>query len=188
MSSPKKNNEAPKTHVWISILALLLAAFAVYRSMNGAAGSDLKLGFVKSGVLMEKAEISAEARQKLQKEKEDVDANVKNLEENLTKAHEDFIAKQAEMKPEERKKQIETLSKQEEDLYRYRQAAMDQLQAKEKEIFEPVFNILNARIARFAKAEGYTIIWGTLSEGNILYGTEASDITDKVVAYVNAQK
>lgn len=173
--------------LWVASLALVLASFATYRELSSSAVA-LKIGFVKSGVLLEKAEISAEVRQKVQQEKEKIEGNIQSLEEKLTKGHEDFMQKQAGMDPAARKQRIEELAKEEEDLYRFRQAAMEGLQTKERELLEPVFNIINARIARFAKQEGYTMIWGTLNEGNILFGTEASDITEKVVAFVNSQK
>ena len=175
----------------MSILALILSACAlgaVFYKSGDQNGSNVKLGFVRSGVLLEKVEIAAEARKKLQEEQEEVKNNVGQLEKDLSDGHEKFMAEQASLNEEERKERIRTLAMKEEELNRYSNNALKKLNALEVERMQPVLQIINTRIATYARNEGFTLIWGTLTEGNILYGEKAVDITEDVIAYINEQK
>ena len=175
---------------WIAPLSLMVALAALFMALQRPPqdGETLKLGFVRTAELLAQTDLAKEAREKLDAEKASMDENLRAMQKSMTEGHETFLKEQEGLSAEARKKRIQELAKLEGDLNRYETAAVTKLRQKEQEIMQPVFEILNKRIADFAEKEGYTLIWGTLAEGNILYGTDAADITDTLIEEVNRQK
>jgi len=173
----------------VSIISLIvsLVALGLVLQKKAAEPVSFKPGFVRSGDLLEKAVITAEATQKLTGEKDEMTKNLKELEEQMATGHEAFLKEQGSLSADEKKKRVGELAKLESDLNRYSVEIREKIAAREQEIMAPVLQILNARIAQYAKENGYTIIWGVM-DGNILYGDNAVDVTDEIISYVNSQK
>ncbi len=171
----------------LSIISLLLSLVAIGLVYKQEPQSQ-KIAFIKTGVLLEQVEMAANAKKKLSDEQQEVEANLKELESKLAEKHEAFIKEQAALSTEERKARMKELYEEEGKLERYKQAAIKKLQAREAELMEPVFQVINARIKTFAERNDYVMLWGTISDGNILHGDKAYDVTDDVVKYINSQK
>ncbi len=172
----------------VSLVVALAALGLVIMDRQAPAAQAPRLGFVRTGYLMEHAEIAAEAREKVKQEQQTVQDNLKKLQDELTTQHEQFLKEQEGLSVEKRKARIQELAKLEENLNRYRANSVNELGKKEQEIMGPTYQVLNTRIAAYAEREGYTLIWGTLSDGNILYGADAVDITEPLVTALNAMK
>ena len=172
----------------LPIVSLIVALIAIGLVLTQSTPASPKLGYVRSALLLEQATIASEVRETLQAEKAEIDQNIQKLREELAANHQNFLKEQADLSLDDRKKRLESLAEEEGKLNRYANEAMRGLTAKEREAMEPVFKIINARIAKFAEKNGYTLIWGTLNEGNILYGDDASDITEQLIAHVNEEK
>lgn len=178
----------------ISVLGFIIAVVALvfsvmnYEAQKAPASGTVKLGFVRSGYVIDNLDITKEAREKLKQEQEKVGANLKQLEEKLAADHEAFLKEQEGLNRDDRLARIKSLSQQEEALNQYRANASVELGKKEQAVMGPAMEVVNARIAAFARREGYTLIWGTLSQGNILYGDPGNDITEAVVTALNEQK
>ncbi len=173
----------------VSIISLIvsIAALALVLQKKAAEPTIFKPGFVRSGYLLEKAVITAEASQKLTAERDEISKNLKKLEDEMSAGHEAFIKDQETMSSDAKKKRVGELAKLEQDLNRYAVETREKIAAREQEIMAPVLQIINARISQFAKENGYTMIWG-VGDGNILYGDLAVDITEEVLTYINEQK
>ena len=161
----------------IALLALLLVFFQ--------GRNNYKLGYVNSTLLMERAIILAETKQKLVEKEDEIKNTTRQMEEKLDQ----FMGGEQEgLTKEEKQKRIQELYAMEMELKRYTSEARQQLADRERELMEPALRILNARIENFAKAKGYDLIWGTVpGGGNILFADNGIDITDQVIGFVNRQ-
>ncbi|CAM2010951.1 OmpH family outer membrane protein [Acanthopleuribacter pedis] len=169
------------------VLAVAALALVLLDRATPAAAPAVKIGFVRTGYAMDHLNLTKEARETFQKEQAMVNENLKQMEADLAAKHETFLKEQEALQRDARLNRIKELSKLEEELNQYRANASVELGKKERAIMGPVFEVVNSRIAAFARQEGYTMIWGTLSEGNILYGDPGHDITEAVVTALNEQ-
>lgn len=185
---PKFGGTILKALPIVSLVVALAALGLVLMERQTPAATPARLGFVRTGYLMEHTDIAKEAREKVKKEQQIVQENLKKLEEELTTQHEAFLKEQEGLSVDKRKTRIKELAQLEENLNRYRANSANELGKKEQEIMGPTFQVLNTRIATYAKREGYTLIWGTLSDGNILYGADSVDLTEPLVTALNAMK
>lgn len=176
----------------LNVLTLVIALAALglsgYLFQQGQETSETQLGFVRTGVLMDRTNLTLEAREKLEAEQATIEGNAKTLEDELKTMHETFIGEEKGLSKEDREARIRDLAKKEAELDRYKYRAQQMLQQKEMEIMEPVLATINGRIANYATENGYTLIWGTLQQGNILYGEPGVDVTEDVIKYINAKK
>ena len=69
----------------------------------------------------------------------------------------------------------------------YKARVEEQAAAKNEEIMQGVLNQINEYIAQYAEAEGYDIVLGTTTSGNILHSVDRCDITDNIIAGLNEQ-
>ena len=74
--------------------------------------------------------------------------------------------------------------KKQDDFQRYSQAIQQKAAARKNELMTPVVAEINAKIADYANAHGYTIIFGT-TDGNIVYAEDAVNVTAEVIGELN---
>lgn len=172
-----------KKAVFAMLLVLLGAIFLV--AFKHKPNQGPRLGYIRSGELMAKASIAVAARADIETSQKEAREQIKTLETQLAKAHDVFMQEQANLDATSREKRLLSLQEQEAELYRFREAKRKSLTKLEQEKMAPVLSIINSRVADFAKKEGLAMIWGTLAQGNILYGENEWDVTDAAVAFVN---
>ncbi len=163
--------------ILFSVLAVIIAV-AIYLQIP-------KIGYIDSAILMQQYRGAIQASELFNKEKEEWENNIITLETELNELNREFIEKGANWKEntiQEKKKRLEDKQK---EYYKYRTAIEEKAAKRENELLQPVFDQLNADIADFAKKHNYDIIWGTLTGGNILYGTKAKDLTERFLDYAN---
>ncbi len=49
-----------------------------------------------------------------------------------------------------------------------------------------IWKRINQQVAEFAKQKGYDIVLGASGDGNLMYASEKKNITDEIVAFLNA--
>ncbi|HEY3402427.1 MAG TPA: OmpH family outer membrane protein [Ohtaekwangia sp.] len=52
---------------------------------------------------------------------------------------------------------------------------------------EDIWKEINQQIVAFGKEQGYDFIYGATGNGSLMYGSEAFDISEEVVDYINAK-
>lgn len=67
----------------------------------------------------------------------------------------------------------------------YQQRMTESSAAEEQEMLEGVLNQINSFAEQYAKAEGIDLIYGTTTDGSLLYGDPALDITDVLLDALN---
>ena len=67
-------------------------------------------------------------------------------------------------------------------------AAMEQMtETEDQKMTQSVLDQINSYVDQYGKAQGYDLIFGTTTSGNILYGREGIDVTAEVLAALNKQ-
>jgi len=132
---------------------------------------------------------------------------LKMTEENFTKEEEAMKARidslvalsgYQELVQEYQSKQGQMPKSQEEELYneimqiqqrlgQQQQMTNQQFQQRKTAEMDSLVNTVKDFVQEYGKDNGYTYIYGANESGNILYGKEEMDITDKVIEALNAK-
>lgn len=156
---------------------LCLLSFLVGFQM---AGPKSKVAFVKTGYLLEHYRGMKELNLSFQKAK----AEKQQILDSLDLEYKAKVTESESGQNETGKNELKIL---EYKLYSHRQQFGQELE-KEKEILtQGVLNQVNAYVEQYAEKNGYELILGTTSSGNILYGTKTVDITEEVLEYLNSE-
>lgn len=81
---------------------------------------------------------------------------------------------------------IQILQKQRQDLARYQQVMSTKMQEDQQRMLNGVLGQVNSFVEKYAKENGFDVVLGTTDAGSLLYGSSAMDITDKLLAALNA--
>lgn len=166
-------------HLLISILVSLLVTLAIvfaYHRMG-----QPKLGYVKTGEVLQKYEAMAQANSQYASELSLVQANLDTLRQRYERL-------QVQARSASRNAQLSyQLGAAEKDFTQYSQTAQQQMQQRQQQLTTEVLNQVNTFIQDYGKQQGYKIILGTTSEGSILYGLEEDDLTEIVIRELNTK-
>lgn len=61
------------------------------------------------------------------------------------------------------------------------------LSQKEQELFNPVYSQITNLIQVYAESNGYDLVLGATTSGNILYANDELDITDELIEFINGE-
>ncbi len=168
---------------WMFLMAvgfLALAGYVVYLQRTIP-----KIGYVKTGVLVEKYKGMADASKELEKKMEKWQANVDTLEMNYQKSVDGYNGKYARLSAKERTELKFMIDRQERTISEYVQNIERQASEENVKLTKGVLAQLNTYIKKYAEQEKFDMIYGLTTEGNILYGKEALDVTDKILTGAN---
>ncbi len=143
-----------------------------------------KIGYVDSSILLEKYHGAIEAREKLKKQTDEWQNNIKTLDLELGKLNKEIIQENDEWDDETRKLKQKVFSKKQSELVRYSRAINDKAAKLEQELMAPVFVTVNTYISDFGKMNNYDMVFGTVAGGNILYAKEPTNLTNDFLAYI----
>lgn len=180
-----ENNNRNKINIvaGVSLIALFLSAIAIFKFFS----SDKKIAFVRSSDLVNEY-LGMKEAQNSYKEKTDVwQANIDTLELDLQKAISKYNTEAASLSKEDKLQREQFLQKQQQNLMQYSDAIRNKAKEEDEKITHGVLNQVNSFVEEYAKKNGYDLIFGTTLSGSILYGTDALDITEKVLDELNKQ-
>lgn len=160
----------------LSVIALIAAGY-IYMSMPSYA-------YVNSTEVFEKYTASIEANKKIESENKILQANVNTLKNELDSIQNVVAANFKSWKKSKQEQMRNFVVGKQQEFQRYTQAVQQKAMQREQEIMEPVVKEIDRYIAKFAKENGYDMVFGTL-QGNILFAGEAKNITEDVIAYLN---
>lgn len=185
-----KNSNLGKIVKFEKWIILVVTTIAIYGAVIGTVNfiRSPKIGYINTNVLLEKYKGAIEAREKIKKQTEEWQNNIRTLETELNQLNQEILDKNDEWDKETRELKQEAFAKKQNDLLRYRRAVSEKAVGLERELMQPVFDELNAYMNDFGRERGYNMIFGTVAGGNILFAKEADDLTDEFLAYVNGKK
>lgn len=167
-----------------TLQTLLIAVLAL---LPGAALAEMKIGFINSDQLKEQLPEIKAAQQQLEllqqqraQEDEDRQAKLAQMEENYRKQEMLLSeARKAEMRAE--------YEAEGQRLMEFRQNTQEELMKKNFDLHNPIFERINAAIKAVAEAEGFDYVLDAGSAGGaVVYANDAYDLTDKLLAKLQA--
>lgn len=144
------------------------------------------IGFVRSNEMVYGYEGMKEAHALQEQKAKEFQSNVDTLQMDLQRAINHYNMEYASLNKEERSEKEKLIVIQQENFKQYSQNAQKVIEKSNKDLTEGVLNQINAFVENYAKEHGYTLIFGTTSSGNILYGKDNMDITEEILKALNA--
>lgn len=127
------------------------------------------------------------ARQELALKAEIWNANLDSLKKELNDVTIQVDQQGANTPPRERQLLSELLEAKQNQYYAYEQSVKSQYQKEDQEISGKVLSKVNDFIKRYGEKRGYSVILAATQYGNVAYGRPDADITEEVVAGLNAE-
>ncbi len=169
-----------KVVVALIVVLIGVSGFSLYKSMQVPVvkyvrSSDLIYGFDGMKLAHLKIQkIQAENQGRLDTLKQDFQLSVSNYNTAYT-----------DLNKKEKAERENLLRLQQQNLEGYAKQIQENNTKEDNRLTEGVLNQVNAFVEQYAKDNGYDIILGTTTSGNILYGNKAMDITEEVLEAIN---
>ncbi len=175
-----------QTRLLYKILFILLSVFTLFTlySVYNLSASRPKIAYVRSLELVYGYNGMKKAHELFKEQTHEWQSNIDTLKiryQNHVQELEGIPASSGERKLKQQ--EVERMHK---ELVNYTTIIQEQAQSKEREQTQAVLNQVNSFVQQYAKDKGYDLILGTDGEGSIIYGKEAYDITDQVLAALNS--
>jgi outer membrane protein len=168
--------------VAVIVIALYTASMSTFNFLR-----TQRVGYINNSVLLDKYPGALKARGELTKQTDEWKKNIEVLEGELNQLNQEILQNAGRWGQQTLAAKQDTIKRKQTEYARYSRAISEKASHTENELFQPVYAELNAKITDFGKAKGYDIILGTVSGGNILYAHEATDLTEKFLAYAQAK-
>ena len=168
----------------ISIVAIFIALVSLSFGI-WAKNSTPKVAYVKVAVILEKYKGLQEVRSKFQQKEADWKSSVDTLTYKFNIALNLYNEEMSKLSIEQRKSREVALQEQGMTLEKYRKSILEKAGAEEDKMLQGALNQINSFIESYGKKANYTLIIGTTSAGNLLYGDEKIDITNEVLEQLN---
>lgn len=178
----RQNHFMKKLALPLSIIAIAIGIFSFFYFQSSSQQvyvdvNKLLDGYKRTKIV--KAEFEAKAKT--------MNANVDSLMvgwQNELKAYE---KERASLSKKELELKQQLLSNKQQQLNNYQQAIQKQLQEEDAKATQTVINDINDYIKEYGKKHNYPIIFGASGGGNIMYASDASDLTNEVLEGLNSE-
>ncbi len=170
-----------------ALLLVLLAVFCSACSYFVAKQSVPKIGYVETPVLLQGFVGSEEARLQFVEAQKSWDINLKLFQDSI-RAQVDLMNKSYNsMSPAQQSGARGRLDSLQDAFEEYQRRVKQLSVTKEQELMTPVLSKVNAFLKEWGDANGYTMVFGTLQGGNILYADTNANVTQAVLKDLNAK-
>lgn len=116
-----------------------------------------------------------------------LNANVDSLMTDWQKEIKTYEKERSAMSKKELELKKEILSNKQQQINNYQQAIQKQIQEEDKKSTQTVINDINDYVKEYGKKNGYPIIFGASGSGNIMYASEAADLTQDILIGLNKE-
>ena len=148
------------------------------------AQKSIKLGHINSNELMQIMPGRDSAQATFQREVEDLQATLKNMQDELETRYNEYRAKESQMSDlikQTKQRELQDMGARMEE---FQKNAQQQLQDREQELLKPIIDRAKKTIEEVAKERGYTYIFDS-GVGALLYQQDSEDIMPFVKAKLN---
>lgn len=126
-----------------------------------------------------------EASNEFQKKSSGWQSDIDSLKRILQKEIDTYTQDSLTLSREKKKEKMKYINRLQNDLVEYTRTLSDKAGKEDEEMTQRVLNQVNSFIEQYGKEHGYTVILGTTSSGNIMYGDKSADITEPVLEALN---
>lgn len=145
-----------------------------------------RIAYVDTSKLLVGFSEAARAENELKVENDKWQKQQKALEDSLQAAVNSMSKEYNSAKPARQKELQDLLSARNQQINNFRQANLKKMEKLRQEKMKNVYEKANLFMAEYGKTHNYSIIFGTVVGGSILYGNEDRyDITAKIVKGLN---
>lgn len=154
----------------ITYLSLVLSVLALFFSVYSS--REKKTGYVLLNDVYEKFELSKELNGKFEALQNKRNTLLDSIRYNVS------VAERQKLKELDYYKQM----------YDYKASEFEKSNLQVREQFdEQVWKQVNQYMLEYGKEKGYAYIYGATGNGSLMYGAATENITDEVIAFVNAK-
>ncbi len=146
-----------------------------------------KTAFVKSQLVLEKYKGMNEVKAIYQKKVDAWKANYDSLEFRYNNSLQEYSSSVNKLSKTEKEQLEINLKRQEEVVNKYGKNIEEKAAEENEKLTQGVLNQVNDYIKRYAQQNGYELVLGVTLSGNILYGSEAIDITENIISGLNKE-
>jgi len=163
-----------------AVIALIASAFSfVYFQ------SSSELVYVDVNKLMSGYSRTAIEKEAFNKKAATLKANVDSLMMNWQNELKVYEKERNTMSKKELELKKELLGTRQQQINNYQDVVQRQLQEEDKKVTQTVINDINDFVKAYGKSHGHKMIFGAGGSGNIMYASDATDLTDKVLKGLN---
>ncbi len=172
-----------KLIILLTTIAILCSAFTFF-SFKPSSSEPV---YVDVNKLLEGYERTKVVRADFEAKAKTLQSNVDSLMTDWQKELKAYEKERSTMNEKELELKQELLSNKQQQINNYQQAIRKQIQEEDKKATQTVINDINDYVKEYGKKEGYQIIFGASGTGNIMYASEAADLTQKVLEGLNTE-
>lgn len=163
-------------------LNLLLLGSVVYLWQRPVAA---RVAYVDTDRLLNAYQAMITARHQYQSEKETWQKNLATLAQEASQASSTARESETGVNKSEQTTALKIALVKQQQLLTYRQAIQQRDEQEQQRLTQPVIALSNKYISQYCKAHGYDIVFTTAGQGDVLYVTDALDITSPITAGLN---
>lgn len=156
-----------------TLIALLVVMFAF--GTTAVAQKTVKLGHINSSELMQIMPGRDEAQATLQKEVDELQNTMKNMQAELEQRYNEYMGKKDQMSDLIRQTKERELQDMGNRIQDFQESAQKKLAEREQEVLKPIIDKAKKAIEDVAKENGYTYIFDS-GVGALLYQQDSDDI------------
>jgi outer membrane protein len=165
---------------FILTAAAILFFYFEYQKKNSVA-------YVKSQIVLEKYKGMEEARVVFENKVGKWKSNIDSLEFIYNNSLQKYSAESSKIESSKKAEVENQIKKQAVIAEQYAKSMEAKAQEENEKLTQGVLNQVNDFIKKYAEKNGYDIVLGVTLSGNILYGSDAIDITDEVLEGLNTE-
>lgn len=122
---------------------------------------------------------------KLEKNNAIAKAKLDTLAKEFEIALKEFEKKRATLTEKEIKQQEMVLNAKQQQYTQFSNANQEELKNEEMLVVQKALDVINRKVSRFAKQNGYSAVLGSSPNGGLVYVNEYMDITEDIIAIIN---
>lgn len=169
-----------KVLLGLVILSVLFSGAVLYQSNH-----TLKVAYIRSADMVYSYEGMKDAQKAYQQKMQAWQANVDTLRIELERNFNTYTNESTKLSVKDKTEKQVLLNQQQQNYNQYAQTIKEKSKTEEQKMTEGVLNQVNSFIEEYSKAQGYDLVIGTTTSGNLLYAKEYMDITANVLKALN---
>lgn len=169
------------TQKFLAAVAVLVAANAA--GAQAGATAPVKVAFVDSRVIMERAPGRREAEALFQRETAPFEAQVKGMSDSLNGMIAAYQKKEPALSAADKEKEQKTIRDKQAEFQERTQKLQQQAQAKEAELVQPILDQVRKVLDEIRAEDGFAVVFDLSgATGSIVAYDKNLDITERVIA------
>jgi outer membrane protein len=140
-----------------------------------------KVAYVRTGVVLQSYKGIKSIEDQINRELSIVQSNIDTLKYRYENLNAQYISRNGRVDKEFQYK----LEKAQSEYNQYKEKAEQQMEQRKNDLISNEISKINQMIELYGKKHGYKLILGSTTEGSIVYGDSAYDITDQIVEAIN---